>query len=111
MAKKIPIFGELESRTDTGIVVDYSAVGNAPKPDKKTISLDENGMLVVNYSTVVPKDLSEIEQVNPSEIETTEQKQSGMLYIDFGGNPKKISLEQISVKIEYDEDECHLQIK
>jgi hypothetical protein len=40
MAKKIPIFGELESRTDTGIVVDYSAVGNAPiiKADISTLA-------------------------------------------------------------------------
>lgn len=116
MAKKIQLFGELESRTVDGIILDYSAVGNAPKPDQKTIVRNPDGTLSVNFKTVVPTDLSELEQVKSSEIETKEQKQSGMLYINLDGAPKKISLEQIGatpsgVTIVYDEDECSLQIK
>jgi hypothetical protein len=109
MAKKIPIFGELESRTDTGIVVDYSAVGNAPKPDQETIVRNTDGTLSVNFKTVVPTDLRELKQVEPSDIETTEKRQDGMLYINIDGTPKKISLWQIGEGW-YDEKEEELTI-
>ena len=120
MAGEINIFGKLVSAyvvgDKKGPLIAYSAVGNAPKPAQKTIVRNPDGTLSVNFKTVVPTDLSKLEQVKSSEIETTEQKKSGMLYIDFGGNPKKISLEQIGatssgVTIVYDEDARHLQIK